>query len=311
MEYKDYYEIMGLSKDATPDEIKRQYRKLARKYHPDVSKEENAEEKFKEIGEAYEVLSDPEKKQAYDNLSNSYQGGENFNPPPGWEYQHRGPSYTETSNANFSDFFEELFGQQQSGFRQQQQYQHRGEDIQSKLSVSLEDAYHGREVMIQIPVREITNNGSVINKTRSLKVKIPKGVMSGQQIRLQGQGYPGLGGAKAGDLFLEIQCQDHHLFQCKGKDIFLTLPITPWEAALGAEINIPTLHGNVQMKIPANSQGGQKLRLKGRGLPGKIPGDQYLILKIETPKAIDEKSKAIYRQMAEAMPFNPRQALEV
>ncbi len=310
MEYKDYYKIMGVARDATQDEIKRAYRKLARKFHPDVSKEADAENRFKEVGEAYEVLKDPEKRAAYDHLGNQWQQGQEFQPPPGWDsgFEFSGGGFTGADASHFSDFFESLFGGAHPGFAPggQAQFHMRGQDHHARVMVSLEDAYHGATRAITLQSPEVDAHGHVTVRSRTLKVRIPRGMKSGQQIRLTGQGAPGMGGGGAGDLYLEIDFQPHPLYRADGRDIYLELPVTPWEAALGAGISVPTLGGRVDLKIPAGSQSGRRLRLKGRGLPGTPPGDQYVLLRIETPPADDETAREFYRRMAEAMPFDPR-----
>ncbi|MGD2118592.1 MAG: DnaJ C-terminal domain-containing protein [Chromatiales bacterium] len=317
MNYQDYYKILGVARDATQDEIKRAYRKLARKYHPDVSKEADAETRFKELGEAYEVLKDPEKRAAYDQLGHNWKAGQDFNPPPGWDsgFEFSGGGYTDAGAGGFSDFFESLFGGaanfRQGGFHQTYGpgARMRGEDHHSKIEISLEDAFHCATRNLRLQVPEYDSSGHLNLKQRTLQVKIPKGVTSGKRIRLSGQGSPGSQGAPAGDLFLEIDIQPHPLYQVDGKDIYLNLPITPWEAALGGKIKVPTLGGPVDMNIQAGARSGQKLRLKGRGLPGKTPGDQYAVLQIETPPADNAQRRQLYEQMAREMPFNPRRHL--
>lgn len=310
MQYKDYYKIMGVKRDAPAEEIKRAYRKLARKYHPDVSKEAGAEEKFKELGEAYEVLKDAQKRAEYDQLGSQWKQGERFTPPPNWNTQggFQQGGFSEADPNQFSDFFEALFGR--GGFGQrahtQRQFKQRGEDLHSKVLINLEDAYNGAVRMLQIPVTELTETGHVQTRQRTLRVKIPVGVTTGQQIRLTGQGGPGVGGGPQGDLYLEIELQEHPLYRVDGANTYLTLPVTPWEAALGATIAVPTLGGKVEVKIPADSQSGQKLRLKGRGLPAKTPGDQFVLLQIVVPKADTQAARDFYKKMAEEMPFNPR-----
>ena len=318
MEFQDYYQLLGVSKDASADDIKKQYRRQARKYHPDVSSEDNAEEKFKQIKEAYEVLKDPEKRKAYDQFGQNWQQGQGFEPPPNWDFnqgqdQANQQQYSSQFNGeDYSDFFENLFGQRGAGFRQQQSSQMRGQDQHSKINISVQEAYSGssRQLSLQQPVVD-PQTGQVHYDTRSLNVKIPAGVKTGQQIRLKGQGGDGYGGADKGDLYLEVSINADKLYQLSGKDINLTLPISPWEAALGAKIKVPTLGGAVELNIPSNSQSGQKLRLKGRGLPGKPSGDQYVILNIVTPQADSDEQRQLYQQMAEAMPFNPRADLGV
>ena len=314
MEFKDYYATLGVAKDATQDEIKRAYRKLARKYHPDVSKEADAEARFKELNEANEVLKDPEKRAAYDQLGSQWRSGQEFRPPPDWdagfEFSGRGPSEAEARD--FSDFFEALFGARspftgapgaRSGSRL------RGEDHHAKILIRLEDSFHGAQRSIQLQVPEVDARGRVVLRNRTLNLRIPKGVAAGQKIRLAGQGAPGLAGGPGGDLYLEIEFELHPLFQLEGRDLHLTLPLAPWEAALGASVQVPTLGGRLDVKIPAGSLTGQKLRLKGRGLPGQPPGDQYVIVKIVNPP-VDDKSRELYQRMARELGFNPRAGWE-
>lgn len=297
MQFKDYYETLGVSKTATDDEIKKQYRRLARKYHPDVSKEKDAEAKFKAMKEAYEVLKDPEKRKAYDQMGSGHHAGDSFTPPPGWEFnqQHhaRGPHVSE---ADFSDFFESLFGQHARGSHQQP-FPQDGEDQHSKIHISLEEAFRGGERHIEL------SHGKT---KRQLNIKIPAGITQGQSIRLSGQGSPGFNGGKNGDLYLEIHIEKHPLFSVDKKDIYLNLPVTPWEAALGEKIEVPTLGGKIALTLPAHSQTGQKIRLKGRGLPGNPPGDQYVTLSIHIPEPKTDAQKKLYEQMKNEMPFNPR-----
>jgi len=317
MDYKDYYAVMGVARDATQDDIKRAYRKLARKYHPDVSKEADAERRFKELGEAYEVLKDPEKRAAYDQLGSSWRAGQEFRPPPDWDsgFEFSGGGYTDADGGGFSDFFESLFGRgghvHAAGFGQRRRPAGRGEDHHSRVDVGLEDAFHGATLSLQLRVPEYDAHGRLSSHLRKLQVKIPRGVTSGRRIRLAGQGGAGYNGGPAGDLFLEIHLKPHHLYQVDGKDIFLTLPVTPWEAALGAKVQVPTLGGRVDLAIPAGARSGQKLRLKGRGLPvpGDAPGDQFVVLQIVTPPADSAAKKALYETMAREMPFNPRRHL--
>ncbi len=308
MQYKDYYAIMGLKREAAPEEIKQAYRKLARKYHPDVSKEKDAEERFKEVNEAYEVLKDSEKRKQYDQLGANWRAGEEFRAPPDWQQQHWGGQGArfeteDFAGGDFSDFFSSLFG---GRFRQQAHshqagFNRRGEDLQSKITISLEEAYAGTMRAIQL------SGGA--KGARELKVKIPAGVIQGQQIRLSGQGNPGMGKGEPGNLYLEINLKPHPFLQADKADIYLTLPVTPWEAALGATVAVPTLGSKVDLKIPAGSQSGQKLRLKGRGLPAKTPGDQYITLQVMLPPANTPAQRELYEQMAQQMPFNPRERL--
>ena len=315
MQYKDYYKILGVERDASQDDIKRAYRRLARKYHPDVSKEPDAEERFKEVGEAYEVLKDPEKRAAYDQLGSQWQAGQEFRPPPDWDagFEFRGGGFTDAEH--FSDFFESLFGArspfgQAGGRRSRRAYQARGEDHHARILISLEDAYQGRARDVQLKMPEVDSQGHVVLRTRTLRVNIPKGIIAGQQIRLAGQGGPGVGGGPAGDLYLEVEFEPHPLFAVDGRDVHMTLPVAPWEAALGARVPVTTLGGKVDLRIPPGSQSGQKLRLKGRGLPGRVPGDQYVTLRIVTPPARDEAGRSFYRRMQQTFEdFDPRRGM--
>lgn len=296
MAQKDYYQIMGLTRDASDKDIKMAYRRLARKYHPDLNKESNAEEKFKELGEAYEVLRDPAKRKAYDQYGADWefagQRGQSSTQSPGFDWQnYRG------AQAGFDfdpEIFESIFGGR--GFHHAPQA---GQDVQGRIEISLEEAYHGAVKEIQLALNHHA-------KAETIRVKIPAGVKAGQQIRLAGKGQPGHAGAPKGDLLITIELAKHPLFDVIGNDIYLTLPVTPWEAALGATIAVPTLAGKVDLKIPPHSQGGQKLRLKQRGLAGATPGDQYVLLKIMIPQPTTDAQKALYQQLAQDLPFNPR-----
>ncbi|WP_020559420.1 DnaJ C-terminal domain-containing protein [Thiofilum flexile] len=321
MEYKDYYKILGVERSASEDDIKKAYRKLARKYHPDVSKEPDAEARFKEVGEAYEVLKDAEKRSTYDQLGANWKNGQDFRPPPDWGgFGSRGGAgagggfYTGGSagGADFSDFFESLFGG--GGFRGGNTggfgggfggnaQPSKGDDQTVKLAIDLEDSLNGAKKSISLR----TGNEA----PRTLTVNIPQGVKAGQKIRLSGQGAPGRAGN--GDLFLEIEFNPHALYQINERDLTLKLPITPWEAALGATVPVPLPQGgSVEMKIPANSHSGKKLRLRGKGLAGKTEtGDLYIVLDIALPPADTERAKEIYELMAKDLPFNPRAGLGV
>jgi curved DNA-binding protein len=309
MEFKDYYKIMGVARDATQDEIKRSYRKLARKYHPDVSKEANAEARFKELGEAYEVLKDAEKRAAYDQLGANYKGGQEFRPPPDWN---SGFEFSGGDDSDYSDFFASLFGQ---GFRAggpgRAQPHAKGEDHHAKVLIVLEDTFQGATRTITLRVPSVDTQGHVITKDRVLNVAIPKGIREGQHIRLSGQGSPGFGQGQAGDLYLQVEFRPHPLYRVDGRDLYLDLPVTPWEAALGATVKVPTLGGIVELKIPEGSVSGRKMRLKGRGIPGDPPGDCYVILTIALPPADTESAKELYRKMEKELNFNPRTKLGV
>ncbi|MBE9567611.1 MAG: DnaJ domain-containing protein [Proteobacteria bacterium] len=333
MDFKDYYKIMGVERDATQDEIKRAYRKLARKYHPDVSKESDAEIRFKEVGEAYEALKDPEKRAAYDQLGANWKAGQDFNPPPDWDagFEFSGGGFTGGDSAAYSDFFESLFGRGGAqGFRSAAGggyssghsgaygggFQSRGEDHHAKVIIDLEDAYQGASRSITLQSPELDSSGHVVTKKRTLNVKIPKGVKQGQRIRLSGQGSAGIGGGPAGDLYLEIEFKPHSIYHVDGHDVYIDLPITPWEAALGASVKVPTPDGKVDMKIQPNTPSGRKMRLKGRGIPGsgssgQGPGDLYVVPQITIPPADNEAAKELYKKMQQELDYNPRSRLGV
>ena len=311
MEFKDYYKVMGVARDATEAQIKQAYRKLARKYHPDVSKEKDAEARFKEVGEAYEVLKNPEKRAAYDNLGKDYRPGQDFRPPPNWDsgFEFSGAG-AGAGNADYSDFFESLFGAQARAGRGRGNFHPgRGEDHHAKVLLDLEASLDGGSRTFTLRVPEIDESGRLASKERTLNVQVPKGILAGQQIRLAGQGGRAHDGGAAGDMYIEVEFQPDRLYRVDGRDLFLELPVAPWEAALGATVQTPTPTGMVDLKIPAGSHAGSKLRLKGRGIPANPPGDFYVILQIALPAANDEKAKAAYAAMAAALPFNPRASL--
>jgi len=313
MDYKDYYKTLGVGRKATQDEIKRAYRKLARKFHPDVSKEADAEGKFKELGEAYEVLKDPEKRVAYDQLGSNWNSQQGFRPPPDWGagFEFHGAPRGASRQHDFSDFFESLFGQARGPGGGSRGFHMQGEDHHAKILVDIEDSYQGASRSISLQMPDVTPDGHVVSRKRTLKVSIPRGIRQGQQIRLGGQGASGQGSGKAGDLYLEIEFNPHRYYRVEGADVYLELPVAPWEAALGASVKVPTPSGAIDLKIPANSKAGKKLRLKGRGIPSKTPGDLYVVLQIVLPPANDEKSRALYKRMQEETSFNPRASMEV
>ncbi len=312
MEFKDYYDIIGVKRDATQDEIKRAYRKLARKFHPDVSKEADAEQRFKEVGEAYEVLKDPEKRAAYDQLGANWKAGQDFRPPPDWDqgFEFHGGGFTDADAAEFSDFFESLFGR---GFDRgrQREFHARGENSFARVLIDLDDAYQGATRSISLKSTELGADGRPSVRERTLNVRVPQGVRQGQQIRLARQGGAGYGKGEAGDLFLEVEFRPHPFYRVEGKDVYLDLPVAPWEAALGATIELPTPAGKVELKIPPNSAAGRKLRLRGRGIPSKQAGDLYVILQIALPKADTEEAKQAYAEFRKSFNFNPRAGLGV
>ncbi|MCB1769426.1 MAG: DnaJ domain-containing protein [Candidatus Competibacteraceae bacterium] len=313
MEYKDYYQILGVNRDASEEAIKKAYRRLARKYHPDVSKESGAEERFKEVAEAYEVLRDGEKRAAYDRLGSNWRAGQEFRPPPGW--QGRSGSHTHAggfSSRDFSDFFESLFGGMggRGGFSGMGGmgggFATAGQDQTVGLEITLEEAYHGGSRALQLQTPERDASGRVANRTRTLNVKIPAGVTNGQKIRLSGQGSAGLGGGPSGDLYLQVSIKPHHFYKLRERDVSVELPLAPWEAALGCKVEVPTLGGTVTLNIPANARNGQRLRLRGRGLPGDPPGDQLAVLRIVNPPADTVAAREAFERMKQELPFNPR-----
>jgi curved DNA-binding protein len=309
VEFKDYYQVMGVARDATEAQIKQAYRKLARKYHPDVSKEKDAEARFKEVGEAYEVLKTPEKRAAYDQLGKNHRAGEEFRPPPNWDsgFEFSGAG---SGNSAYSDFFDSLFGGQaraaggNRGFRAD-----RGEDHHAKVLLDLEASLQGGTRPFTLRMPEIDAEGRLISKERTLNVQVPKGILAGQNIRLGGQGARAPGNGAPGDLYIEVEFQPHALYQVDGRNLSLELPVAPWEAALGATIKTPTPSGTVDLKIPPSSHAGSKLRLKGRGIPANPPGDFFVVLQIALPAANDDKAKAAYAALAAALPFNPRASI--
>jgi curved DNA-binding protein len=307
MKFKDYYEVLGVARSATEDEIKIAYRKLARKYHPDVSKELDAEDRFKEIGEAYAVLKDSEKRAAYDQVGSQAKHGQDFTPPPNWDsgFEFSGGGFDPNSAANQSEFFEALFGRHARA-QQNQNNNAKGQDHHAKVMIDLSDAYHGakRSISLQVPSHDA--QGRILMQERMLDVTIPIGVHAGQHLRLTGQGAPGIGAGSAGDLYLEILFKPHALYRADGLDVYMDLPITPWEAALGATVSVPTPSGSVDLKIPAGTTSNRKLRLKGRGIPAPTPGDLYVVITIAIPPADNESAKEAYRSMAKIFDYNPR-----
>jgi curved DNA-binding protein len=319
MEYRDYYQILGVQRTAAAEEIKTAYRRLARKFHPDVSKEPNAEARFKEVQEAYEVLKDPEKRAAYDQLGSEWKSGQQFRPPPDWgsgfEFggapgarQRRGRARAGGQeqgfeDEGFSDFFSSLFG---GGSPFGATGPHGGRDHHARMELTLEQAFHGATSTLELKRPELKPDGTLEVRTHTVRVTIPRGVSDGQLVRLAGQGEPAADGGRAGDLYLEAHILPHRLYQLDGRDVTLTLPVAPWEAALGAAVTVPTLAGPVDMHIPAGAQSGQRLRLRGRGLPGQPPGDEYVQLKVVLPPANSADAKSLYEQMRAKLNFNPR-----
>lgn len=308
MKFKDYYETLGVTRDATQEEIKSAYRKLARKYHPDVSKEPDAEKRFKEVGEAYKVLKDDESRASYDRLGANWQNGQDFQPPPGssggFDFRSSGRSGG-FDGMDFGDFFEQMFSQQ-AGRGARRNVQMPGEDVHAKIQIDLEDAYRGAERSISLRLPETDEHGRSVHRERTLSVTIPKGIRAGQNLRLSGQGGAGFNGGKAGDLYLEIAFRPHPRYRVDGRDVYVDLPLAPWEAALGATVAADTPAGTVELTIPPNSAAGRKLRLKGKGVPGKEAGDLYAVLSIVLPPADSDAARQAYRALQESFAFNPR-----
>ncbi|AWW44747.1 DnaJ C-terminal domain-containing protein [Polynucleobacter paneuropaeus] len=324
MKFRDYYETLGVARGATEAEIKTAYRKLARKYHPDVNKEKDAEDRFKEIGEAYSVLKDTEKRAAYDQMGSNWKQGQDFSPPPNWN---AGFEFADDPNAGFggyggsydgdqSEFFESLFGRgrnrqggRSSNARQGMHF--KGQDHHAKILIDLADAYNGAKRTISLHMPTQDPEGHVITQERKLDVNIPKGIKAGQNLRLSGQGGPGMGDGGAGDLYLEIDFHPSPLYKVDGKDVYLDLPMAPWEAALGTSLNIPTPAGStLELTIPPNTKSGRKMRLKGKGIPSKEPGDFYVVPNIVLPEAQSAAQKAAYQELEKAFDFKPRSHLK-
>ncbi|ATG91776.1 DnaJ C-terminal domain-containing protein [Methylomonas koyamae] len=309
MQYKDYYQILGVSRDAALANIKKAYRKLARKYHPDISKEPDAEAKMKEINEAYAVLSDTEKRAAYDQLGRGYRSGQEFHPPPNWD---AGFEFSSGDAADFGDFFSQLFGRMGARGRggpfeaHAGGFQAQGEDHHAKVLLDVEDAFRGATRQISLRVPTMDAGGHVTLNTRTLNVKIPKGVYEGQIIRLAGQGAPGIGNGKSGDLLLEVHFNPHPKLRVDGSNLHLTLPVAPWEAALGAVLPINLFDTGLKVRIPEGTQSGQQLRVRGKGIPSATPGDLLLDIQVVLPPANTAKAKELYQTMARELAFDPR-----
>lgn len=335
---QNYYEVLGLARGASTDEIKKSYRKLVRKYHPDVSKEPDAQEKMQQLNLAYETLSDDAKRAAYDHqLDNPFAYQQGYGQqgygqqsqqgagadPFGQQYRYyrsnasgdegqdfNAEDFRQQFGGGFSGNFEDLFGRFGAGFgtKGQQQSSFRGQDQDASISVDVSVAYEGATQQLALEVPVITVQGAHEIQRKTLQVKIPKGMKPGQQIRLSGQGQAGVNGGPNGDLYIEIQYRDSEQLRVEGTDVYLTVPVAPWEAALGEQIHVKTPAGELGVKIPANSQTGRQLRLKGKGIPASEPGNLYLVLKVVLPEASSEQAKALYQQMAKDLVFNPRVA---
>lgn len=314
MEFKDYYARLGVERTASQDEVKRAYRKLARKYHPDVSKEPEAEARFKEIAEAYEALGDVEKRAAYDDVGKRYNAAGEFSPPPDWNqgFEFSGRGAGGPGDADHSEFFEALFGRRAGAARgRRQPGQAIGGDHHVKVQIDLQDAFRGATRNMSLRVPQLDAQGRITLLERQLEVNIPKGIRAGQHLRLTGQGGPGFGDGPAGDLYLEIEFAPHPRWRIDGRDVYLDLPVAPWEAALGASVTLATPDGPVELSVPPDSNAGRKLRLKGRGIPSTPPGDLYAVLAIALPPARGAAAQQAYRGLAQAFgDFDPRRAGE-
>ena len=303
--YQDYYEALGVPRDASEDEIRQAYRRLARKYHPDVNKEPGADDRFKEISEAYEVLRDSEKRERYDRLGANWRAGQDVSGASGFEEAFRtrdgfGNMGAEFGGGEFSDLFESFFSRRgTAGRRGFEGFQMRGEDYEAVLDLSLEEAARGGKRWLSLA------------DGRSIEVDIPRGVRDGQRIRLAGEGAPGTGGGPPGDLFLRVVLKPHPRFRVDGRDLYTDLAVTPWEAALGAEVPVPTLDGNARVKVPPGSSSGRRLRLRGQGLPGSAGapgGDLYAVVMIQVPKKLSRRERELFEKLASASKFDPRRS---
>lgn len=307
MEYKDYYQALGVSKTAGSDDIKKAYKKLAHKYHPDISKEKDAEARFKEIGEAYNTLKDQEKRAAYDALG-SQPAGQGFQPPPGWN-----PRQQQQSNAYDSMDFADLFSQFGGGRgRNRASMQVPGQDYEVTAEISLQDVYAGTQLDLNLVVPEYQENGTVQNSNKTFKVRIPKGVVDKQRLRLRGRGGKGLNGGPDGDMYLNVHFKPNAYFRADGHDLYLDIAITPWEAALGATIEVPTLHGAINLKVAAGTSSGKTLRVSKKGLPDQQGGhgDLYAITQIVLPSELSEQETQLMQELAKVSRFKPRQHLQ-
>ncbi len=325
VKFQDYYETLGVARTASADEIKKAYRKLAQKFHPDVNKNPGAEERFKQINEAYEVLGDPDKRKKYDSLGSNWRAGQEFTPPPGWENVHfefrgapgAGQQFDFGDLGGFSDFFSQLFGGGFPGGRpgrgrgggRGDAWAAPGQDEEAGIEISLEDAYHGAKKSIRLETAAMDERGRVRPQTRTYDVRIPAGTTEGSRIRLAGQGGPGSGGGPSGDLYLNVHITPHPLCKVSGHDLEMDLPITPWEAALGSKVTVPTLSGTVAITIPPRTQSGQHLRLRGKGLPrggSRGFGDLIAVARIVVPEKLTAKERELFEELARQSSFKPR-----
>ena len=306
MKYKDYYAILGVGRDASPEDVKKAYRKLARKYHPDVSKEADAEERFKEVAEAYEALKDPEKRAAYDQLGR-HAAGQEFEPPSDWGERFAG-AQTIFDDLDLADLFAGLTGRR-GGARGRAATS--GRDYEAAVRLSFDQAFHGAEIELELPVVDYDEQGNPRRVQHRIKVRIPKGVTDGTQLRVPGKGGKGPPGGRDGDLYLDIRVEGHPLYRVSGQDLYLDLPLAPWEAVLGTRVNMPTPNGTVSLRVPPGTRAGQQLRLAGRGVarPGAA-GDLYAVVSIVVPSVLSERERALFQQLAESSSFDPRAHFE-
>jgi len=309
MQYKDYYSVLGVNRDASADDIKKAFRRLARKYHPDVSREQDAEVKMKELNEAYAVLSDTEKRAAYDQLGRGYQGGQDFQPPPDWDSGFEFSGGTTHDSGDFSDFFSQLFGHMGRRGFSGDEMKMRGEDHHAKVMLDIEDSFNGTTKTISLRTVKTDERGRPVLTPRTLSVKIPVGVAEGQTIRLAGQGSAGFGGGPSGDLLLEVQFNSHDKLHVAGRDLHMALRVAPWEAALGCVLPIQLPNGEIKVRVPANAQSGQQLRVRGKGLPSTPPGDLLLDIQVVLPPATTPEARTLYETMSRELAFNPREEL--
>lgn len=323
--FQDYYEILGVGRNASQETIHKAYRKLARKYHPDINQSKDAEERFKKVNEAYEVLKDPEKRNKYDTLGENWRTGDDFSPPPGWDFNtsastrrgHGGFKFDfggmEGIGKGFSDFFEMLFGDSLGGFGASRNRQHfetgyaSGKDTEAELTISLEDAYHGGKKNIVLETTVVGSGGNQKRSKRNFEITIPEGVTDGRRLRLKGQGMAGMRGGPSGDLYLRVHIAPHPVFRVKGSDLESEVPVTPWEAALGAEIRVPTVNGHATVKIPPGFQSNQRIRLRGKGLKKENQrGHHYVTVKIVVPSSLSSRERRLLQELAKVSSFNPR-----
>ena len=311
MKYKDYYKVLGVERNASADAIKKAYRKLAHKYHPDVSKEPGAKEKFQEVGEAYDTLKKPEKRAAYDQLGSGYQPGQDFRPPPGWETrfgQQPGDPQFSFDDIDLADLFAGLSGGRRGAGARGAKLPIPGQDYEVAAQITLEQAARGTELDVNLSVPDYDEQGVLRRVPRTFKARIAKGASEGQRLRLPGKGGRGADGGRDGDLYLNITLLPHPLFRASGHDLYVDLPLAPWEAVLGASVEVPTLDGAVRLKVPAGTKAGQQLRLAKRGMPKprEGEGDLYAVIQIVLPAELSEHERALFKQLAEESKFDPR-----